>query len=220
MTSSNSPANAIPRWARWTALIWLATWGTAYAWVWGWTNFLHLCDIAVILTCAGIWLRSSLLISMQAVSSLLVSLFWDLDFACRLLLGRHCFGGTEYLWDSRFPLAVRLLSLFHVVWPVLLLWLLRKVRYDPRALRLQSIFAVVVLILSRWVGPEVNLNFAYRDPFLHISLGPGALHLVSSAAILIVVAYWPTHWLLARLFPAESGGRNKREAGGRLRTTA
>ena len=40
---------------RWVALAWLLVWGVSYARVWGWTNFLHLCDLAVILTCLGIW---------------------------------------------------------------------------------------------------------------------------------------------------------------------
>jgi hypothetical protein len=29
--------------------------------VWGFSNFLHLCDVAVILTCAGLWSGSALL---------------------------------------------------------------------------------------------------------------------------------------------------------------
>ena len=51
-------------------MAWLLVWGTSYARVWGWANFLHLCDIAVILTFVGLWRGSSLLISMQALSSI------------------------------------------------------------------------------------------------------------------------------------------------------
>ncbi|MFL5373599.1 MAG: hypothetical protein ACJ78T_06385, partial [Myxococcales bacterium] len=56
--------------ARWAALLWLLVWMPVYASVWGFANFLHLCDVAVILTCAGLWTGSALLLSSQAVSSL------------------------------------------------------------------------------------------------------------------------------------------------------
>src|SRR5438309_1206488 len=82
------------------------------------------------------------------------------DAGSRLFSGRHVFGGTEYLWDSRFPLAVRLLSLFHLFWPALLLWSLRRVGYDRRGFSLQIGIASALLIVSRLVGPSANLNFA------------------------------------------------------------
>lgn len=204
-TGSRLPAEshsiAFPR-MRWVAMAWLLVWGISYAQVWGWGNFLHLCDLAVILTCLGVWRGSSLLISMQAISSIVPALFWDVDFASRLFTGKHLMGGTEYMWDARFPLGVRLLSLFHVIWPVLLIWALGRVKYDRRALPWQTAFAVVVLVVSRCVWPEANLNFAWRDPFLHRALGPVWLHLLITASALIGLVYWPTHWLLGRLFPA------------------
>ena len=199
---------AFPR-MRWAVMAWLLVWATSYARVWGWANFLHLCDLAVILTCLGIWRGSSLLISMQAVSSILPALFWDAEFAWRFFTGRHLIGGTEYMWDGRFPLSVRLLSLFHFAWPVLVIWALRTVRYDNRALRLQTVFAVVVFVVSRCMWPEANLNFAWRDPFLHRSLGPVWLHLLITASTLVVCVYWPTHWLLGRLFPAAASSSSK-----------
>jgi hypothetical protein len=203
-------APVFPR-ARWIAMVWLLVWVACYWRVWGLANFLHLCNIAVILTCVGIWRGSSLLISSQAVSSLIAPLFWDLDVLWRLLLGKHLIGGTEYMWDFQFALAVRLLSLYHVPWPVLLLWALRRVRYDPRALPVQTTIAVVVLVISRYVQPALNLNFAHRDPFFGISLSPAILHLAVSAAVLIAVAYWPTHLLLMRLFPHFKNGANEHE---------
>jgi len=192
-------------------MAWLLVWGASYARVWGWANFLHLCDLAVILTCVGLWQGSRLLISTQAVSSILPALFWDVDLAWRLFTERHFIGGTEYMWDVRFPLGVRLLSLFHVVWPILLVWALARVKYDRRALPLQTAFAVVVLGLSRCLPLEANLNFAWRDPFLHRSLGPAWLHLVVTASVLFICIYWPTHWILDRLFPAANVATGKRQ---------
>jgi len=192
-------------------MAWLLVWGTSYARVWGWANFLHLCDLAVILTCLGLWQGSRLLISMQAVSFIVPALFWDVDFAWRLFSGKHLIGGTEYMWDARFPLGVRLLSLFHVVWPLLLIWALGRVRYDKRALPLQTVFTVVVLVVSRCMRPDANLNFAWRDPFLHQAFGPTWLHLVITVSALVVCIYWPSHWLLGRLFPVAGSSSHKRQ---------
>ena len=80
---------------RWAALIWLSLWVPAYASVWGASNFLHLCDVAVILTCAGLWSGGALLLSSQAVSSLLIDLLWDVDAGARLFTGRHLVGGRS-----------------------------------------------------------------------------------------------------------------------------
>ncbi|HUG55103.1 MAG TPA: membrane-associated protein [Vicinamibacteria bacterium] len=195
---------AFPR-LRWAALGWLVVWGVAYARGYGFANFLQLCDVAVIVTCLGLWLGSPLLLSSQAVSSLVVDLAWDLDLLWRAATGSHLIGGTEYMWDPNIPLGLRLLSAFHVVWPPLLWWALRRVGYDRRALALQSAVAVVALALSRVVMPEANLNFAQRDPFLGRSWGPAPVHLGLTLAVLIGVVYWPTHTLLRRVMPRPRG---------------
>ena len=84
-----SPASSkFPAWLRWAALVWLVVWIPAYWHTWGAANFLHLCDIAVILTCVGMWTNSALLISSQAVRSLLVDAAWTLDAASRFIRGR------------------------------------------------------------------------------------------------------------------------------------
>jgi hypothetical protein len=184
---------------------WLAVWIPAYAVVWGPSNFLHLCDVAVLLTCVGIWLGSPLLLSSQAVSSIVTDLAWMIDAGSRLFVGRHAFGGTEYLWDSRFPLAVRLLSLFHLFWPALLLWCLGRVGYDRRGFGLQIGVAAALLVASRFAGPGANLNFAFRDPIWRLSLQPAPLHLAATLMVLVVVFYLPVHLALARAF-ANRGG--------------
>ena len=191
---------AFPR-ARGLALAWLLIWAPAYTWGYGWANFLQLCDLAVILTCVGLWRGSPLLLGMSAVSSLVVDVAWDLDLAFRALTGVHVFGGTEYMWDPRFALPLRLLSLFHVVWPALLWWALRRVGYDRRALLAQSLLALVVLGISRVVQPDANINFARADPFTHRSWGPPLVHVGLTALALLGLVYAPTHALLRRVMP-------------------
>jgi hypothetical protein len=186
--------------ARWIGLAWLAVWIPAYWSFYGPVVFLNLCDIAVVLTCVGLWRGSALLLTSQAVSSLVVDLAWVLDLAWRAIAGRHLIGGTEYMWDAQYPPWLRALSLFHVVIPVLLVWSLRRVGYDPRGLPLQVAIAAAVLIASRALGPSVNANFAFADPLLGRSWGPAPVHLGAILAGLVAV-YWVTGLALGRALP-------------------
>ena len=201
--------------ARWAAVAWIAVWLPVYLWKYGWHVFLNLCDIAVILACAGLWTGSALLLSTQAVSSLVVDLAWNLDLVARAATGEHLIGGTEYMWDPKWPLWLRALSGFHVLLPVVLLWGLRRTGYDRRALPIQAALALAVLVASRLtLGPDVNQNFAWRDPFVGRSWGAAPLHLGLTWGVLVAAVYWPTHAVLARVMPAalSSGARTRAAA--------
>jgi hypothetical protein len=187
---------------RWVAAAWLAVWLSAYLWKYGWHVFLNLCDIAVILTCVGLWTGNPLLLSSQALSSLVVDLLWNVDLLSRALTGHHLVGGTEYMWDAKWPIWLRALSVFHVVLPPTLVWAVRRTGYDRRALPVQAVIALVVLVASRLtMGPEENQNFAWRDPFFDRSWGPAPVHVGLSWAVVAGAVYWPTHALLSRLMP-------------------
>ena len=192
---------------RWVSLLWMAVWFPAYFHFWGWANLLHLCDVAVILSFVGIWWANPLLLSSQAVSSLAAGIFWVLDVGWRLTTGRYLIGGTDYMWDARYPLWVRLLSSFHVGLPLVLLWTLRRVGYDRRALGLQAAIAAVLLIVSRFLSAEINMNYAYRDPVFNRAWGPAPVHLVAAFIIIAGVVYWPTHLLLGWLFQAPAAAK-------------
>lgn len=199
-----------PNWLRWAGVIWLAVWIPTYWRYWGAQNFVHLCDIAVILTCAGLWWGNSLLLSSQAVSSIVVDLVWDLDAAWRFFSGHNLIGGTEYMWDAHYPLWVRLLSLFHIVWPILLLWSLARVGYDRRGWLLQTAIAADAFVVARSTDPALNINYAFRDPILHRAWGPGPVHIALMWIGLVVVIYLPTHFILAKIFREPEGrGPNK-----------
>jgi hypothetical protein len=186
---------------RWVGLVWVAVWLPAYVHVWGWANLLHLCDFAVILGCVGLWWGSSLLVSSQAVSSLVPGLFWLLDVSWRLVTGKFLVGGTDYMWDARAPLWVRFLSTFHVGLPIALLWAMRKIGYDRRALALQTAIAAVLFVAARSFSPDLNINYAYRDPVFHRAWGPAPLHVAAMFVGVVGLFYWPTHLLLSWLFP-------------------
>ena len=202
MPALNNSVNPFPEWVRWTALIWLGVWLTIYLKFWGATTFLFLCDIAVILTCLGLFTGNALLLSSQAVSSLVVDTAWMLDIATKLIFDRHLIGGTDYFFDPNYPLWVRLFSLFHVVMPFLLIYAMRRTGYDRRALRLQIVIATVAMIASRFANAARNINFAFLDPILHRQWGSAPVHVFAMLAGLTIVIYVPTHAILSRIFPA------------------
>jgi hypothetical protein len=187
---------------RWAALLWLAIWIPVYAHYWGWSNFLHVCDIAVIFTCAGLWWGNSLLLSSQALNAIFADFLWCLDAAWRIFFGKHLIGGTEYMWDAHYPLWIRLISLFHIFLPFLLVWSVRRVGYDRRALALQSGILTALLIASRFFKPALNLNYAFVDPIFHHSWGPAPLHLFVIWLSMVIFTYWPVAWALKKYLPA------------------
>ncbi len=202
MSSPSARRKQLPDWLRWSAILWLLIWFPAYWHTWGAANFLHLCDLAVIFTCVGLWADNALLLSSQAISSLVIDSAWTLDVIWRFLFGHHLIGGTEYLFDARSPLWVRLLSLFHIVMPLFLLWALHRVGYDRRGLGLQSAIAFLAFIASRLAGAAANINFSFTDPFFHRAWGPAPVHIVLTYVVLVVFVYFPTHLVLKKLFPA------------------
>jgi hypothetical protein len=182
----------------------MAVYVPSYALAYGLANFLFLCNLAVILVAVGIWTCSRVLLSSQAVSLLTVGAVWTADFLSRLLLGSHVVGGTEYMWDPQWPLFTRLLSLYHVILPVLLLVVLRRVGYDRRGYLLQSAIAVAGVVVGRLFGPVANINHAFVDPILKRTWGGPVTHVAVVAGALVLVAYPLTHLLLVRLCPRES----------------
>jgi hypothetical protein len=186
---------------RWAVLAFVAVWLPSYAVAYDPTNFLNLCDVSVAVTAIGLWTGSPMLLSSQLVGAAIVDLGWGLDIAWTLATGAHLLGGTEYMWDPRFPLWLRLLSCFHLAWPVLLVVAVRRTGYDPRGLLLQAAIALAAITASRLADPQANLNFAFRDPFVHRAWGPGPVHVLLTWAVLVAALYVPTHLALRRLMP-------------------
>jgi hypothetical protein len=206
MAAPRSPAGKIPDYARWFAIFWLLIWIPAYWHTWGLGNFVQLCDIAVLLTCIGLWTGSALLISSQAISSILIDAAWALDAGWRLFSGHHLTGGTEYLFDPQYPLPVRMLSLYHLAMPVILLWALSRLGYDRRGLQLQCAIVPLSFVAARFESPQKNMNFAFTDPFFHQSWGYAPVHVAVSIVFMIVVVYYPTALLLRRFLPPRVSG--------------
>src|ERR1700674_888505 len=97
-------ARRIPLWVKlvYTAFVCVLV---PYYWVaytpW---NFLYFCDIALLITLAGMWLESPFLISTQAIAIVLMQMLWVVDFVARLVTGLHVTGITGYMFNSGIPL--------------------------------------------------------------------------------------------------------------------
>ncbi len=187
---------------RWAALAFVLVLVPAYAAAYGPANFAFLCNLSVFLTTIGLFTGSRLLLSSQAVGLLAIAAVWTLDLVLRALLGRHLIGGTEYMWDARFPLPTRLLSFYHVGFSVVLLYALRRLGYDRRGYLLQSAIAGAAVVAGRLLGPAANVNHAFADPLFGRAWGGAATHVAVIAGGLVLVVYPLTHAALARAFGA------------------
>jgi hypothetical protein len=167
----------------------------------GWRNFLWFSDIALFTVGAALWLESALLVSMMAVGVLLPELLWMASFFGRLLFGVRASGLADYMFDVRNPLPVRALSLFHVVLPVVIVWLLARWGYDSRALVAQTLLAWIVLPVTYAVlrpGDEnVNWVRGYGSHRLPI---PPLAHLALLMAGFPLLIHMPAHFVLDALF--------------------
>jgi hypothetical protein len=187
---------------RWVMLAWMAVYVPSYALAYGLANFLFLCNLSVILVAVGVWTCSRVLLSSQAVGIVLVGAAWTLDVTTRLVTGHFLMGSTAYMWDPQWPLVTRLMSAYHVVLPVLLIVVLRRIGYDRRGYLLQSAIAVVGVLVGRLLGPVANVNGAFVDPLLGRTWGPPLVHMAVVAGFLVLVAYPLTHLVILWLVPA------------------
>src|SRR6202042_3135917 len=93
----------IPFAAKISVTAFLAVLVPVYLHTYGPTNFLWFCDAALIITVAGMWVESSLFISVCAVGILLPQCLWLVDCSVNLL-GFHFLNLTGYMFDPHLPL--------------------------------------------------------------------------------------------------------------------
>ena len=164
-------------------------------------NFLWFSDIALIALVPALWLESSLLASMMAVSVLLPELVWVISYLAGLVAGRAVTGLAGYMFDRNLPLYLRSLSLFHLILPPLLIWLVYRLGYDPDALLAQSLLAWLVLPLCyRFTRQEENVNWVHGLAGKPQSAMPPLTYLLLLMIAFPLLVYLPTHLLLQALF--------------------
>lgn len=201
----------IPLWLKVFWTVWLLVWAPVYWRQYGLQNFLFFCDLGNLLIALGLWLESPLIFSWQAVSLLLFQTLFVIDLLGAVITGRHFIGGTEYMFDPHISLAIRLLSLFHVVTPPLLLWAVWKLGYDRRAWIYQTLTSWIVLPINYFWRPQFDVNWARGPFFREQHVVPGLVYLLAYMIVVPAVVYWPTHrfleWLSERWRSCTTGAR-------------
>jgi hypothetical protein len=186
----------VPLWLKIGWTIWLIVWATIYWRQYGLQNFLFFCDIGNVLIGIGLWLESPLIFSWAACGLLFFQTLYIIDLSGALLSGRHIIGGTEYMFDPHLSLLVRLLSLFHVMTPPLLLWAIWRLGYDRRGWKFQTGMAWIVVTINYFWRPEQDVNWA-RGLFFHEQhVVPGWLYLLAYLTAVPLLIYFPTHLFL------------------------
>jgi len=166
------------------------------------SNFLWFSDIALGFTAIAVVFDLPIFACMVAVGVLPLEIAWCLDFAT----GSKLIGLAAYMFDDRYPLYLRGLSLFHLAIPPTTIWMLFRFGYDRRAFPRQLLLLWLVLWYTfLFTEPTLNINWVF---------GPGSVpqHAINPwAYFAVVLAVWslivlvPMHFLLRRLFPASAG---------------
>lgn len=162
-------------------------------------NFLWLSDIGLFLTFLGVWFKSPLLISMAIIGIMPVEIVWFIDFILHLARLPNL-SITDYMFDSQYTRFLRALSFFHVIVPLIWVWLIKQWGYDDRAFWYQSgLMAIVFLLSYFFTDPEKNINWVYTAKVMEWNWMPSFVWviLVMASAILCVVL--PMHFLLKSL---------------------
>jgi hypothetical protein len=186
----------VPVWLKIAWTVWLVVWAPLYWKQYGLQNFLFFCDLGNIFIGIALWLESPLIFSWQACGLLIFQSLYIVDLAGALLTGHHFVGGTEYMFDPALPLMVRLLGLFHVVTPPLLLWALRRLGYDRRGWKYQTMTAWIVVPVNYFWRPQFDVNWARGLFFREQHVVPGWMYLLAYLLVIPLVIYFPTHLFL------------------------
>jgi len=186
----------VPLWVKIGWTIWLLVWAPLYWRQFGLQNFLFFCDLGNVLIGIGLWLESPLIFSRQASGLLLFQTLYTIDLIGALVSGRHLIGGTEFMFDPHVPVLIRLLSLFHVVMPPLLLWAIWRLGYDERGWKYQTLATWIVVPINYFWRPQFDVNWARGLFFREQHVVPGVVYLAAYLLILPLVVYWPTHLVL------------------------
>ncbi|PYN87623.1 MAG: membrane-associated protein [Candidatus Rokuibacteriota bacterium] len=202
MAAVTGDAAQIPLWIKLGCAVFVAFLVPVYLKHYGPANFLWFSDVALLATSLGLWAESPLVLSTMTVAVALPEILWNLDFFARLLTGRAPLGMAAYMFDRRLPCYLRGLSLFHVALPILLLWSVGRLGYDPRALPVQTVSGTLLMILSYTLtDPSENINWVFGPGSKPQRRLPPRVYMTMVIVSFPVLVYWPTHLLLTRLLP-------------------
>jgi hypothetical protein len=181
-----------------------------YLYYYGPTNFLYICDVAMILTLIAIWPENALLISMGCVGISVLQAAWVVDLILNLK-GISLTGITDYMLIADHSLFLRLLSLYHAWLPFLLVYLVWKTGYDRRAFWWWTVLFWGLLLVCFFLMPPpmpnpgltpVNINYVWgTSDYAAQAWVPPYVWLAGLMIGLPLLVFAPTHFVLSRTAP-------------------
>jgi hypothetical protein len=166
-------------------------------------NFLWICDIALLVTVAALWLESRFLASLALVGVLIPCLAWSTDFLSRLTTGAFLTRMTYYMFrPDLIPLYIRAFSLYHGWLAFFLLWIVWRLGYDRRAWLVQTLLTWAVLpVCYFFTDTSRALNGVFGPSGEHPQtwMAPG-LWLALVMVLYPLCVYLPAHLVLSRCF--------------------
>ncbi|MEX0940204.1 MAG: hypothetical protein WDZ41_02500 [Candidatus Babeliales bacterium] len=167
----------------------------------GLQNFLWLSDIGLFITLFALWFESSLLISIAVLAVMPVEITWNVDFFLQLLTGYSIFGIAHYMFDPALPLFLKILSLFHLVMPILWIWYLLKWGYHKQSLVFSTIlFWIVLLLTYLFSNSHKNINWVFMPEIDNWQWMPSLAWLAILMISVPLLIFWPLHNCLKNFF--------------------
>lgn len=207
----------VPRWLKAAYSIFMAIMVPVYWHTYGPTNFLYFCDVAAFLTLFALWLESGLIASIAAVGIVFPQMVWIIDLGVHVF-GLKLTGMSDYMFDVKIPLFARVISLYHGWLPILLIYLVKRLGYDRRALLLWTAIAWALMLFCYFWMPmpgqnaddamrPVNINYVYgfsdKAPQQWMSQWMWLIVMIAGLPLLV---WWPTHFALRRWFTSSTTG--------------
>lgn len=204
-------ANRIPLWVKIAYTAFVAVLVPYYWKTYGPTNFLYFCDVALLMTVAGLWQENALLVSIPTVGIIVPQAVWMADFLGSAV-GVPLLGMTAYMFDDQLSLFARGLSFFHFWLPLLLLWAVWRLGYDRRALVWWTVLAWCLQLVCYFAMPAppappddpnvpVNINYVFglNEAGPQTWMAPGAFLALMMIGLPLLI-FLPTHAALSWAF--------------------
>ncbi len=174
----------------------------AYLIGYGSQNFLWLSSIVLILAFLATVFESRFLASMAAVGGLVTESLWVLDFlftVVALVIGSSVTGFTDYIFAPDLSTWLKVIALYHLALPPLLIWLILRLGYDSRAWIVQLLLSwIVVLVIWFFTNPSRNINFVFSYvKYEHLKMG--AIPFLILVFVTVFVLISGTHLFLRAL---------------------
>jgi hypothetical protein len=156
-------------------------------------NFLWFSDITLLLAFFAVLFESSLLASMAAIGGIIFESLWTLTLLTALVFNVQ-FELTNYMFDPSIPIWIRLISLFHIILPPLLIWLMIRLAYKRVAWPIQiGIIWIAIVLTWLFTDPNENINFVFGyqkigwSPVPYLLLEAGVMAFILTATHLLIL---------------------------------